>query len=167
MEPTFVPVDLRPPLNPSSLESPPAGGVVARKIFHAMEAIFGIFPHHGSKFPEKFHGMEGSFSVFPWHGSQFPRCGTPLLPAKSGRKGPNHRASRFCNATRNAWTGRPAVGPYRPLWHFHLHPEKTALRIRRPPFLHHPRFSFHHILPLILFPALVQVRLPRHLRNPV
>ena len=36
-----------------------------------MEAIFGSFPRHGSKFQEKFHGMEGGFAVFPWHGSRF------------------------------------------------------------------------------------------------
>ena len=44
MEPTFVPVDLRPPLNPTSLESPPIDESSLDDYFHAMETSFGIFP---------------------------------------------------------------------------------------------------------------------------
>jgi len=41
------------------------------KNFYAMEVIFAIFPHHGSKFRKNFHTMEAIFGRFPHHGSPF------------------------------------------------------------------------------------------------
>ena len=80
-----------------------------RKVFHTMEACFGIFPRHGTMFRKNFHTMELGFAGFPRNGSMFSTPWKPLgAQAARLRWG---EPSRRADATPRPTTARfPASG---------------------------------------------------------